>query len=55
MCVPVAGFIFFTSIKFMPSKIMGILIAIGLWGLWQALNGAIMVAVPKMESGDVAE
>ncbi|HEY4415694.1 MAG TPA: hypothetical protein VGO57_08385 [Verrucomicrobiae bacterium] len=53
--VPIAAFIFFLSIKFMPIKIMGAAIAVGLWGIWLLLNGIIMVVAPKMESGDVAD
>ena len=39
----------------MPIKIMGIAIAIGLYGAWLLINGIIMVAAPKMESGDLAD
>jgi len=55
MGVPVAGLLFFLYLKFIPIKIMGILLAIGVWGCVRAINGAIMVLLPKMQSGDVAE
>jgi hypothetical protein len=32
-----------------------VLFAVAVWGLWLLVNGAIMVAAPKMQSGDVAE
>jgi hypothetical protein len=34
---------------------MGIAVMVGLWGCWLVLTGIIMLAAPKMESGDVAE
>jgi hypothetical protein len=55
ICVPVAAFLFFLHIRIMPIKIMGIALAVGLWGAWMLINGIIMVAVPKMESGDLAD
>lgn len=55
ICVPIFTFLFFLHIRFMPIKIMGIAIAIGLYGAWLLINGIIMVAVPKMESGDLAD
>ena len=50
-----AGIIYMLAIKFLITKIAGALIALALWGLWRVINGAIMVAVPRMQSGDVAE
>jgi len=47
--------LYLVTMKLIMIKIIGILMAFGLWGLWIAINGAIMVAVPKMQSGDVAE
>ena len=55
MCVPVIAFLYFLHIRFMPAKIMGLAAAIGLYGVWLVVNGIIMVAVPKMESGDLAD
>lgn len=55
MCVPVITFIFFTIIKIMFMKVMGLAIGVGLWGAWKCINGSIMVVVPKMEQGDVAD
>jgi len=55
MCVPVAAYLFFAQYRIFPIKLMGIAVGIGLWGCWLLLNGAIMLAAPKMESGDVAE
>jgi hypothetical protein len=55
ICVPIIAFLFFLHIRFMPTRVMGIAIAIGLWGGWLLINGIIMVAAPKMESGDLAD
>lgn len=55
MCVPVIAYLYFLSIRFLPIRIMGIAVAIGLWGVWRVVNGLIALLVPKMESGDVAE
>jgi len=55
MCVPVIAYITFAQIGVIPIKLMGIAMAVGLWGGWIVINGIIMLVVPKMESGDVAE
>jgi len=55
VCVPIAAFIFFLSIGYMPLKLMGIAVAIGLWGAWMVLSGILLIVAPRMESGDVAE
>jgi hypothetical protein len=36
-------------------KPMGIMFAIAVWGTWYLINGIIMLVVPKIQSGDVAE
>ena len=41
--------------KFVEMKVFGVLFALAVWGLFRAINGAIMVAAPRMQSGDVAE
>lgn len=55
ICVPIVALIFFSHMKVIPLKLMGIAMAIGLWGAWQALNGLIMLLAPKMETGDLAD
>lgn len=55
MCVPVVAYLFFNHLGVIPLKLMAIFVMIGLWGVWQLLNGIIALVAPKMESGDVAE
>jgi hypothetical protein len=55
VAVPIIALLFFLSIHFIPLKIMGLAIAVGIWGFFKAVNGMIMVVAPKMETGDVAE
>jgi hypothetical protein len=55
MCVPVIAYLGFAHVGVIPIKLMGIAVMVGLWGCWLVLNGLIMLAAPKMESGDVAE
>ena len=55
VAVPIIALLFFLSIHFIPLKIMGIAIAVGVWGFFKVVNGIIMMVAPKMETGDVAE
>ncbi|HEX4342448.1 MAG TPA: hypothetical protein VH255_03605 [Verrucomicrobiae bacterium] len=55
MCVPVVGFFVFKSIGYFPIKLFGMLILVGLWGVWMLLKGTIMFVSPKSEPGDVAD
>ncbi len=55
ICVPIVALIFFLSIHVVPIRLMGIAIAIGLWGGWITIKGIFMIVAPKLESGDVAE
>ena len=52
ICVSVIGFFVLgrVSIKLMAIAIFG-----GLYGAWLGINGILMIAAPKLESGDVAE
>jgi len=50
-----AGILYMFAVKFVVPKLVGVLFAVAVWGLWLLVNGAIMVAAPKMQSGDVAE
>jgi len=50
-----SGIGYLLHIKIMPLSLGGITVAIGLWGAWLAISGAILVLAPKMQSGDVAE
>jgi hypothetical protein len=53
--VPVIAFIIFRSIGFMPLKLMGACILVGVYGAYLALNGILMAVAPKSERGDVAD
>lgn len=55
MLVPVVAYFIFTSMGYLPIKLFGMTVAVGLWGGWMAFDGIFMVAAPKMESGDVAD
>jgi hypothetical protein len=55
MCVPVAAFIVFARIGVLPMHLFGMALAVGVWGAWMVLKGAIMWFSPKSEPGDVAE
>ena len=55
MCVPVIAILLCMHIRYYPVKLLGLVVMVGLYGAWEALNGAFMVVAPKMESGDVAE
>ncbi len=49
------GVLYMVAIKIIITKLAGALVALALWGLWRVINGAIMVAAPRLQSGDVAE
>jgi len=55
MCVPVVAFIIFTIMGFLPLKLFGATLVVGVWGAWMVLKGTIMFLAPKSEPGDVAE
>lgn len=55
ICVPIVSLIIFLSVGFLPLKIFGLTVVIGLWGAWVVLKGTIMMIAPKSEPGDVAE
>ena len=55
MFVPVIAYFIFAHFGVIPIKLMGIAIAVGLFGAWLFLKGLLMLLAPKMESGDVAD
>lgn len=55
MCVPVVAFIIFTIMGFLPIKLFGATLVVGVWGAWMVLKGTIMFLAPKSEPGDVSE
>jgi hypothetical protein len=55
MWVPVIAFIIFRSVGFMPLKLMGAAILIGVYGVYLEIMGLLMAIAPKSEKGDVAD
>jgi hypothetical protein len=55
ICAGGAGMLYLFSIRVVPISLFSILLAVILFGGWLIVNGVIMVAVPRMQSGDVAE
>jgi hypothetical protein len=55
MCTPVFAWAFFRHIHFISFRLMGLAVMVALWGVWELLNGILMLVAPKMESGDVAD
>ena len=55
MFVPVIAYGFFRHLGIIPLKLMAMAVMVGLWGVWQLLNGIIALVAPKLESGDVAD
>ena len=53
--VPVIALIFFLSIGYMPLKLMGAAILVGVYGAYLLLRGFLMAVAPKSEKGDVAD
>ncbi len=53
--VPLVAWIIFLSMGFIPMKLFGLTIIIGLWGLGKVLKGIFMVVSPRTESGDVSD
>jgi hypothetical protein len=55
MCAPVIALLPMLHYRIISFQLLAVPVMIGLYGCWRALNGIITLAVPKMESGDVAE
>lgn len=55
VAVPVATYFIFASIGVMSLKLLGLAVAVGLWGGWILFKGIFMVAIPDSEHGDVAD
>jgi hypothetical protein len=53
--VPVIALIVFLSIHFIPVKLMGAAILVGVYGAYLLLRGFLMAVAPKSEKGDVAD
>jgi hypothetical protein len=55
MWVPVIAFIIFRSVGYMPLKLMGAAILVGVYGAYLEIMGILMAVAPKSEKGDVAD
>jgi hypothetical protein len=55
ICVPVAAYLGFMHIGFLPIKLFGLTCMVGLYGGYQAFRGAFMVLMPRSEAGDIAD
>jgi hypothetical protein len=53
--VPIVTFLVMLSAGYLNIKILGVTVAIGLWGLSRGISGAIMLISPKSEKGDVGD
>jgi hypothetical protein len=40
---------------YLPDKVMGAGVCIGVWGLWKCISGLIMFLSPKSEKGDIGD
>jgi hypothetical protein len=54
-CVPIIALLIFLSIGFIPMKLFGLTVMVGLYGVWLVINGILMAVAPKSERGDVAD
>jgi hypothetical protein len=55
MAVPVVALLMFARLHVVSLTLLGLAIAVGLWGAWMFLRGSIMVLAPKLETGDVSD
>lgn len=55
MAVPVVALLIFAYFGVMILTLFVLTVAVGLWGAWKFLRGAIMILFPKFERGDVAD
>lgn len=53
MCVPVVAYVVFAG--GLPLRLFGMTVAVGLWGAWMVMQGAITLLAPKSEAGDVGD
>jgi len=55
ICVPIAAWIFFASMRILPIKLFALTVMVGVWGGCMLFNGTFMFATPKSTPGDVSE
>ena len=53
--VPVGVWVAFQSAGFMSVKLLGIAVAVGVWGIWKLISGILNLLFPESEQGDLAE
>jgi hypothetical protein len=55
MWVPAIAFVIFRCIGYMPLKLMGAAVLVGVYGVYLEIMGLLMAVAPKSEKGDVAD
>jgi hypothetical protein len=55
ICVPIVSFFFYIRAGHLPIKLFAAKVAVGVWGAWMFIRGAIMLIAPKMGSEDIAD
>jgi hypothetical protein len=55
MAVPVVVYLIMAHFRFIIIKLLAIAVMAGLWGAWKVFKGLMLVFVPKLETGDVAD
>ncbi|HEU5395975.1 MAG TPA: hypothetical protein VFV81_02320, partial [Verrucomicrobiae bacterium] len=53
--VPIVTLLIMLSLGLVFVKVMALTVMVGLYGVWQFLNGMIMAVAPAREPGDVAD
>jgi len=55
ICVPLAAFLVFQQIGFLPIKLFAITVVVGLYGAYLTYRGCFILFLPKFEGGDIAD
>jgi hypothetical protein len=55
ICVPVVAFFLYMRAGHLPIKLFAMKVAVGVWGAWMFVRGAIMLLAPRLGSEDIAD
>jgi len=55
LAVPIVAYFIFHALGFVPLKLFGFTIAIGAYGVWKLITGAMNILLPGSESGDLSD
>jgi hypothetical protein len=55
IAVPVVAYLVMKSAGVIFLKLLGVAIAVGLWGAWKVMQGSLMILFPSAEHGDIAD